>query len=148
MNKHVFAAVQTVLHMIENSAATKGLQGFTDQGQAIAYRNGWAHGIQEAKARMACLAQNLARPACDNCGAPASWFAYHDEAGPCYACDACAKSHAREYTRPRRIYFPEDPEGDTCGNCGGSVLRPLPEHADPCECLGRPGQTPNRSPAP
>lgn len=40
----------TMLEKLENEAPAKGLDGFADQGQRIAYRFGWAHAIQEARA--------------------------------------------------------------------------------------------------
>jgi ribosomal protein S27AE len=83
---------------------------------------------------------SFVRPCCDNCGSPASFIATHEEAGSCFVCEACAKSHRGEYgTRgPRRFFIPEDETRETCGNCGGCVLFPLPKNADPCDCVGRP----------
>lgn len=42
---------------------------------------------------------------------------------------------------PASVYrpeWPDDPACDTCGTCGGCITRPLPKHADPCNCIGRP----------
>ena len=45
-------------------------------------------------------------------------------------------------TEPKgNIYRPEWPENPLhggCANCGGSIIRPLPKYADPCECSGKP----------
>jgi len=44
------------------------------------------------------------RPGCDNCGAPATYSAYHNEGGSVYVCDDCMRWHRRDHSQIRRIW--------------------------------------------
>jgi hypothetical protein len=44
------------------------------------------------------------RPVCENCGDGATYRAVHWEAGGCFACEDCMKTHSRDYTQTRKIW--------------------------------------------
>jgi hypothetical protein len=71
--------------------------------------------------------------ACRNCKWRGDYEKLTSGAGLKMGCPVC-----NSWADKVQIFRPEDGEETLCANCGGSAEVPLPKHADPCECEGRP----------